>query len=367
MTRTRSCMAICAVALALPLAALLARATSVFADEPADEEFAKQPTWAAPSASAVRADVFKWLDERKTGEAVRKEVEALWPSDSGASAQPVAGDLLDSVVKSIALADAQSGDLVSLCAKPKAVGPLPSFPWLSDEKTPAFERNNLRLWYGRWLSQEHLYDYSLEQLSGLEPTEVVDPAALLFYQAAANHWLLHKEPGLKAIARLLERKKELPRRYAQLADLMQTDLAAVKEDSLDHIDRRMRDVDGRLDHAQAGKKVRGVEDGIIASLDKLIEEEEKRQQEAAAAAGSRMGPGGRRSSSPAPDSARLLGKGPGDVAKKPIGTHSNWGDLPAKERQEVLQAIGKEYPSHYRDVIEQYFKRLASEDEEAGR
>jgi hypothetical protein len=360
-------MASCAWVIALPLAALPARATAVVAQEPADEEFAKQPTWSAPTASAVRADVFKWVDDRKPGEAIRKEVESLWPSDSGASAQPAAGYLLERVVKSIALADAQTGDLVSLCAKPKTLGPLPSFSWLSDEKTPAFERNNLRLWYGRWLSQEHLYDYALEQLSGLEPADVVDPATLLFYQAVANHWLLHQDPGLKAIARLLERKKELPRRYAQLADMMQTDLAAVKEDSLDHIDRRMRDVDGRLDHAQAGKKVRGVEDGIIASLDKLIEEEEKRQQEAAAAAGSRMGPGGRRSSSPAPDSARLLGKGPGDVAKKPIGTHSNWGDLPAKERQEVLQAIGKEYPSHYRDVIEQYFKRLALEDEEAGR
>ena len=69
--------------------------------------------------------------------------------------------------------------------------------------------------------------------------------------------------------------------------------------------------------------------------------------------------------SPAPDSARLQGKGPSEVAKKSIGTKSNWGDLNPKERQEVLQSIGKEYPSHYRDIIEQYFKRLAADDEEA--
>ena len=31
----------------------------------------------------------------------------------------------------------------------------------------------------------------------------------------------------------------------------------------------------------------------------------------------------------------------------------------------MLQSIGKEYPSHYRDIIEQYFKRLAADEEEA--
>jgi hypothetical protein len=325
----------------------------------ADDEFAKQPTWSSPTGAAVRGDVFKWLDDRKVEADIRKQAEALWPTEG---AEPAGAELLERVVKTIALADPQARELVDLCAKPKAIGPLPKLAWLGDEKLPAIERNSLRLWYARWLAQERLYDYALTQLAGLEPTDVVDPASLLFYQAVANHWLLHKDPGLKTIARLLERKEELPRRYSQTAELMQTDLAALKDESLDHIDRRMRDVDARLDTGAAGKKVRGVEDGIIASLDKMIEDEEKRQQEAASA--SQMGPGGRRSSSPAPDSGLLKGKGPGEVAKKPIGNKANWGDLPAKERQEALQSIGKEYPSHYRDVIEQYFKRLATDEEE---
>ena len=80
-----------------------------------------------------------------------------------------------------------------------------------------------------------------------------------------------------------------------------------------------------------------------------------------------MSRGAKQSRSPAPDSAPLQGKGPGEVVKKQIGNHSNWGDLNPKERQEVLQSIGKEYPSHYRDIIEQYFKRLAADDEETGK
>ena len=91
---------------------------------------------------------------------------------------------------------------------------------------------------------------------------------MLFFQATDNQWLLQKEPGLKTLSRLLERRMELPRRYAQTAVLMQFDLAALQEESLDHIDRRMRDAGIRLTLGHAGKKVRGVEDGIIASLDK---------------------------------------------------------------------------------------------------
>ena len=48
------------------------------------------------------------------------------------------------------------------------------------------------------------------------------------------------------------------------------------------------------------------------------------------------------------------GKGPGEVTKKNIGSGSGWGDLPPKEREEAMQQIGRDFPAHYRDVIEQY-------------
>jgi hypothetical protein len=33
--------------------------------------------------------------------------------------------------------------------------------------------------------------------------------------------------------------------------------------------------------------------------------------------------------------------------------------LPAKDRQEVLQQISKDLPAHYRETIEEYFRKLA--------
>jgi hypothetical protein len=179
----------------------------------------------------------------------------------------------------------------------------------------------------------------------------------LFYQSVAHHRLLNKEPGLKSIRQLLDDVAGSPQRYVAVAGLMYEDLKALKDDSLDHISRRMDDIRRRLDLGRAGPKVRKIEDDVVASLDKLIEELEKQAQQQQGGGG-----GGAQSSSPAPDSNILGGRGPGNVDRRNLGNSSGWGDLPPKKREEALQQIGKDFPSHYREVIEQYFRKLASEE-----
>jgi hypothetical protein len=345
------------------LSLLVATPAALRADDARpDQLFARQATWKAPTAAAVREQLRALLAEQKTDEALRTQIETDWsPADQWSDS----GAIFDHLVASLASADPRAREIVELCSKERVRVALPSIDWLVEETTPALERNNLRLLYGRWLVQEKLIDESLAQLEALQPDQVADPAGLLFYQAVVYHQMLNKKPGLDAIARLLEREKEIPRRYVSVAKLMQADLEPLKDDSLDHIARRMDDVRRRLDLGRAGPKVREVEDGVIKSLDKLIEEMEKQAQEMAAkSAGGGGSQGSIRSSSPAPDSMPLTGKGPGNVTKKDIGHQSGWGELPPKDRQEALQQIGKDFPAHYRDVIEQYFRKLASEDSE---
>ncbi|HEX3727559.1 MAG TPA: hypothetical protein VHV08_15000, partial [Pirellulales bacterium] len=205
----------------------------------------------------------------------------------------------------------------------------------------------------------------LEVLGELKTDQVVDPATLLFYQAVVHHGAMNRDAGLAAVARLLENEALLPKRYVSVAQLMQADLEGLKDESLDHIARRMDDIRRRLDLGRAGPKVRTVEDGVIASLDKLIDQVEK-QQQAAAAAAAKSGRGTARPSNPMPDSRPAELKGPGEVANKPIGDTSGWGDLPPRQRQEALQQIGKDFPAHYRDVIEQYFRKLATDEDAKG-
>jgi hypothetical protein len=334
-------------------------ATKLAADPTPLDPLAAAPTLKPPSVDELRKSVQAWLDHHKANDAQRAKVEALWPSE-GVSTR--GSDLLDRVASSFALADDRAKTLVEACAKPRASVNLPETGWLESETTPEFERDNLRLLYARWLSHERLYDELLEQTSDLEPDEVVDPASLLFYRGVACHWLLQKDAGLKVLDRLLNDVANPPPRHKALAHLMRMDLQNLDDKTLDHIARRMDDITRHLDLGRAGQKVVKIEDGVIESLDKLIkemEDQQKQQQQQQSSGGGSMRP-----SSPMPDSQPGGGKGPGEVDRRRIGNTAGWGELPAKEREQALQQIGKDFPSHYRDVIEQYFRKLASEETE---
>jgi hypothetical protein len=331
-------------------------------------EFGAQASWKAPAAIEVRAQVFKWLDERKPTPELRARIEKLWPADE--SSAPENAQLLERVGETIALVEPAAKELVEFCARHAEGIVVPEFAVLADEKLEPFVRSNLKLLFGRWLAQERYYDESLAQIGKLEAKDVVDPVSLLFYQSLGHHWFLDKKEGLRTIGKLFERRGELPRRYATMAVLMQADLEALKDESLDHISRRMNDITRRLDFGNAGKKVQGVENGVIASLDKLIEELEKQAGGGGGGGGGDGEPGsggrgparGTQSRGPASDSTPATGKGPGNIDRKRIGSSSGWGDLPAKEREEALQQIGKDFPSHYRDIVESYFRKIAESE-----
>ncbi len=336
----------------------LVAATSVADDRPS---LARRASWKAPDAQAVRAQALAWVSEDHADKSSLAAAEALWQQDAAeASDTP----LLDLVCRTIVLGEPRARELVEVASQPRKNVVLPDVTWLDDPALPEFVRSNLRLYYLRWLVHGQLYDEAAEQMAPIKLEEVADPAALLFHRAVVHHRMLAREEGLAAITRLLENEPQLPKRYASLAKLMQADLDGLKDESLDHIARRMQDIKRRLDLGRAGKKTREVEDGVIASLDKLIEEMEKQQQAAAAAAAAGGSGGGQMPIAPLPDSMPLGGKGPGNVDKKPLGDGSGWGNLPPKEREEALQQIGQEYPAHYRDMIEQYFRKLATEGSE---
>ena len=341
--------------LLLPLLALLVGLTAAWAGDQPPDTLATTPSWQPPNAEQVRTKVTAWLDEHKVDDQTRAKADKIWSVETRG---PTGSALLEQVCETFALGDARARRLVETCSKPRSGLRLPDVAWLGDPKTPPLEANNLRLLYGRWLAHQRLFDESLEQLADLQPADVVDPASLLFYRSVAHHRLVDYEAGLETIEQLLEGPEAGPRRYKALAGLMKEDLKDLKEDSLDHIDRRMQDIERRLDLGRAGSKVRKIQDGVVESLDKLIKkiEEQLQQQQCGGGGGSNQ------PSSPAPDSRILGGSGPGEVTKRDIGSHSGWGDLPPKERQKALQQIGRDFPAHYRDVVEQYFRKIASEE-----
>jgi hypothetical protein len=315
------------------------------------DDLAQRASWSTPTAEQVKARIDAWLAGQELDELTRAKLDALWPATGAVEG----GDgLLEQTATTIALIHEPSRPLVELCQQPRNSVPLPAFEFLADEKTPEFVRNNMRLLYGRWLAQNDLYDEAIEQLQGLDADQVVAPDSLLFYLSAGYHRLLDKEKCLPTLSRLLEREDQIPVRFRTVAQLMAADLAPLKTDTLDEVARLMDDIRRRLDLGRAGARVRKQEDDVIAKLDKMIEELEKQQKGGGGGGGGSLNP-----SSPAPDSAPLGGKGPGNVDQKNIGSGADWGNLPPKQRQEALQQISRDLPAHYREVIEEYFRKLA--------
>lgn len=318
------------------------------------DELAPRASWTVPATAQVKAALDDYLTALPADEALRASIAPLWPDEALALE---GADLLERLAASLALVDPQYQALVDHCQMAHTVGLPPEFAVLKDEAAPPLIRNNLRLLYGRWLAQNELMDEAVEQLKDLSPADVVDPASLLFHQALAHHRLLEKEPCLAAVTRLMENENEIPKRYATVARLMEADLKPLKTDSLDEISRLMADVGRRLTLARAGKRVRDEEEEIVKKLEKMIEEMEKQQQQQQQQASS----GSPRPSSPLQDSRTPSMRGKGEVDQKNIGKKDGWGNLPPKDRQEVLQQIGRELPAHFRETIEEYFKRLAQD------
>jgi hypothetical protein len=327
----------------------------------ASAEIEFEATWQMPGYVSVRSDVYAWVAVQSIDDDVVETVDSLWPEqlpDETDSAEPAASlELLDRVAATFAAVDERAAELVESCRADYDGPRLPDATWLQGVE-PEFMRNNLRLFYARWLAQVGLYDEVLAEIEGIGPGEVVDPAALLFYSMVAHQQLVHPDEARAALVQLLEHKDALPRRYSQVAQLLDRDLAALNDESLDHIARRMSDIRRRLAYGRTGEHVQEIERGVIESLEQKIKALEAQQQQMQQQ--SQSG-GAMRPSQPMPDGQQRGIAAPAPANGQGDAEPSAWGGLPPRERDQALQQIGRDFPAHYRDLIEQYFRELAAE------
>lgn len=324
-----------------------------------DADLSRQASWSIPAAATVRTRMLKWIEDGNPDDTAAIAIaRAVWSDDRAIP------DVLDSAIETFGLLDPRCASIRDLAKRPRADVAIDAEWLMNTSASPAdgretFQRETVRLWLGRHFVRHDRFDEGQEMLTGLSADDALDPATLLFHQAACAFWLLDADRAIDLLDRLLERAEEIPVRYERTARLLRADIAALDDDSLDHIARRMRDITRRLDLGRAGPKTRNVQDGVIASLDKLIAKIEDQQNQGQSSSGA--GGSGRGGSGTPMDDSRLAGgKGPGEVQNRDLGEGEGWGNLPPHQREEALQQIGREFPPHYREAIEQYFKRLAS-------
>jgi hypothetical protein len=325
----------------------------------------KQASWSWPDPVKVRGQLEQWIDSSTSGDTQReaREEAASIIAQRGVllheAVMQVAGMCDPGIARFSAMlrSDWSSETLASLEAQLSSL--------IANGAIPAWVKPELQLAYARALIHHQFVDEAMQHLQPLSIDATSDPSSWLFSLAVCQHHLLLKQPCEETLAKLLERETEIPTRYAITARMMLTDIEPLKEDSLDEIARMMNDVERRLALGRAGKKVRDQEQAIIDKLEKMIDQLEQQQQQQQQQKQRQKNQNQKnqpqQSQNQPMDQTQTGGtQGPGDVDEKDIGDNSGWGNLPPAQRQEALQSITKDLPSHYREVIEAYFKRLAN-------
>jgi hypothetical protein len=156
--------------------------------------------------------------------------------------------------------------------------------------------------------------------------------------------------------------------------------AAVGDNPLLAVARRMHEVQGRIARNDAAQGTQDLQKQIVADLDKLIRQAKKSCNKSGSsssnpqqtAARQPVGPqspqpkpGGKAGNAPATTSSER--QGPDPVARKVDMEQMRavikrlWGELPQHEREQLLQLPDEEFLPKYELLIEEYFRRLSEE------
>ena len=317
---------------------------------------AADDVFAPPTAADVRTKALQWVADRSvTDKATLENIGREWVIEGNSLTTE---EIFQRVIRTLTRADGDAKQVVESCREAIPVATWPREVVPQTDAMTDFARQHLRLFVGRFLAQRQLYEEALEVLVAVDPKQVVDPASYFFQRAICEHQLLKKSDAMKSLGNLLDNTQNVPERYKAVALLMRHDIEQLKEASLGEVAKKMSDVERRLILGRGGEKTQKVEEEIVEALDEIIKKVEQQQQNSGGGGG--QGGNQNQSGGAAGDSSVKGATAPGEVDKKDIGNKAGWGSLAPKKAAEAKNVINRNFPSHYREAIEQYFKKLAN-------
>jgi hypothetical protein len=225
--------------------------------------------------------------------------------------------------------------------------------------------NSLQIYLARRLMQGRFFSEAIVILEEIKAENCINPAELFINKAIIYNGLSRNADGLEAIKnfRIAEKNGVLiSRRYVELAKLLEYEMKEGKEDnSPKDISKKMDNARRILGKGDTGKEAQETEEDILKSLERLIKEVEAQAKNSQQGESKNKGDS-LQSNNPASESEIARGKAPGNVDRKEFDPNGNWGNMPPKEREAALSKIEREFPSHYRDIIESYFREMANGD-----
>ncbi len=166
----------------------------------------------------------------------------------------------------------------------------------------------------------------------------------------------------EALQRFLKDYPGASQRLVVAAEQMRAELLNRQPGQIGEVVDLMHYSGRRLTQTDTGETVRQRQSRIIEILDSMIDEAEEQESSSSSSSSSGSGGSGKRSpSQPMPDSFLPGGSaGEGSLqARRRANPAEAWGAMPPAERERILQALRDNFPSRYRQLVEQYYEQLA--------
>ena len=128
------------------------------------------------------------------------------------------------------------------------------------------------------------------------------------------------------------------------------------EDPLGDITADMAVVMRDLTRLSTGKKTQKTQKIVVKKLDELIARLEKESEASRGGGASGANP-----TRPLADSVVVGGPGGIGDLHAPRDGDKKWGELPAHQRDRILQSLTEGFPAHYQRILQRYYRRLAEE------
>jgi len=245
--------------------------TPVFAADPAKPApsfgFSTLRT-ATPDAAKAKAEA--WL--KSVGKYDAASFAKVWAEESRT--------VLDRTADSLALGNSEAARILADVRKLDAPAPASTPALLIDSKSDAFFRTNIALAFAKAAASKKVYEEALEALNATVPESAVDPSALYFFKAVAEHATMRKDAATSSIVKLLDDVADAPDRYKMVATLMFFEMQSWSPDpkDLSNIERLMDNSGRRLELARGGEKTQDIQKKIVFRLDELIKELENKSK-----------------------------------------------------------------------------------------
>lgn len=194
------------------------------------------------------------------------------------------------------------------------------------------------------------------------------------YTPGADHMLfmlgysyireLRYEAAKAILTRFLQTYPQAPQRLRVTATQIVTEIDRRIPGKLGDVRDLLVYAHQRIELGDTGEPVSLRQQQAVALLDNMIHEAEENEKNARQKSPSGGGKGNKpQPSSGAKESRIPTGAPAGDTVlrRSRVTPGEAWGKMPPREREQIIQTLQRQFPSRYRDLLEQYYRQLAKD------